>query len=358
MAHPRIWWHSVPHTQGEVRAVKKVVFGALGALWGLLMLGFAGWAALAMWFRLPLVDPLRIGLGGLVILLALVAAIGWFTSRWRLTLGCYAVAMAAVLGWWVTLQPAAQADWSPSVARQVTGAIDGDTLRLKDVRAFRWRGENDAEEVWENRTYDLTQLESVDFLMSHWGSPAIGHFMLSFGFADGRHLMWSVEVRRKVGGQFSAVADFFRSNTLVIVAGDERDIAGLRSNIWGNDVYLYRLRARPENIRNMLEAYVQDANALAAEPRFYNSLTSNCFTVVFKLMPAVDVDTPLDWRVLANGYLPEYAHDLGAVDTRLPMAELRALGRINDRALADGLSDDFSAAIRAGVPVPPPLPAN
>lgn len=338
--------------------MRAVVRAVSGGLFGLILLSAAGWASLAMWYRLPFADTVRMGLGALIIVLALVAAIGWFTSRRRVTLGVYAVALLGVLGWWFTLTPASSANWSPSVARQVTGTIDGDTLQLRDVRAFRWQGTNEAEEVWEDRTYDLSQLESVDFLMSHWGSPAIGHFMLSFGFADGRHLMWSVEVRRKVGGQFSAVADFFRSNTLVIVAGDERDIAGLRSNIWGNDVYLYRLRAQPDNIRNLLTAYVDDANALAARPRFYNSLTSNCFTVVFKLMRAVDVNTPLDWRVLANGYLPEYAYDLGAVDTTYPMEQLRRLGRINDRALADGLSDDFSAAIRAGVPVPPALPAN
>ncbi len=338
--------------------VKKVVFGALGAVFGLILLAFAGWAGLAIWYRLPAPDTVRIAFGAVIVLLALVAALGWFTAKRRATLGVYAVAMAGVLGWWFTLQPESSANWSPSVARQVTGTIDGDILHLRNVRAFRWRGDTDAEEMWEDRTYDLNQLEGVDFLMSHWGNPAIGHFMLSFGFADGRYLMWSVEVRRKVGGQFSAVADFFRSNTLVIVAGDERDIAGLRSNIWENDVYLYRLRAQPENIRNLLKAYVEDANALATEPRFYNSLTSNCFTVVLKLMRAVNVNTPLDWRVLANGYLLDYAYALGAVDTSVPLEELRARGRINERALADGLSRDFSAAIRVGVPMPPPLPAN
>ncbi len=338
--------------------MKRAIFGLLWALLGLLMLVLAGWAALAMWFRLPLPDTMRLVLGGIVVFLALVAAVGVFTSKRRLTLGIYTVAMIGVLGWWFSLQPPSVADWSPSVARQVTGTIQGDTLTLQNVRAFEWSGDNQANEVWEDRTYDLAQLESVDFLMSHWGSPAIGHFMLSFGFEDGRHLMWSVEVRRKVGGQFSAVADFFRSNTLVIVAGEERDIAGLRSNIWENDVYLYRLRAQPQNIRNLLEAYVEDSNALAARPRFYNSLTSNCFTVVLKLMRAVDVKTPLDWRVLANGYLPEYAYDLGAVDTSIPMEELRALGRINERAKADGLSENFSAAIRVGVPVPPPAQTN
>jgi len=71
------------------------------------------------------------------------------------------------------------------------------------------------------------------------------------------------------------------------------------------------------------------------------------------MMAAVGDRLPFDWRLVANGYLPDYAYDHGALADRLPLAELRAAGRLTDRARA-AAPGDFSAAIRAGVPVPLP----
>jgi hypothetical protein len=61
---------------------------------------------------------------------------------------------------------------------------------------------------------------------------------------------------------------------------------------------------------------------------------------------------PLSWKLLANGHLPELLYERGSFDDSLPFAELKAASRINERALAAGNRDDFSAAIRAGLPLP------
>jgi hypothetical protein len=161
-----------------------------------------------------------------------------------------------------------------------------------------------------------------------------------------------VEVRRSVGGEFSPVADLFKSNPLVIIAADERDVVGVRTNVRGEDVQLFRLKASPEQARALLLQYVVDANQLATKPEFYNSITTNCTTTVAKMMRAVGDKVPFDWRLIANGYLPDYAYDRGALDTRLPMSTLRTMAHIDDRARAAGLSPDFSEAIRVGVPDP------
>jgi hypothetical protein len=190
--------------------------------------------------------------------------------------------------------------------------------------------------------------------MSYWSGMTIAHVMLSFGFEGGEQLAWSIEVRRQAGGAFSPLADLFKSNPLVIIAADERDVVGVRSNIRGEDVQIYRLRASPQAARVLLLEYVVDANALAKTPEFYNSITTNCTTTVVKMMRAVGGVVPLDWRLIVNGYLPDYAYDRGAVDTSIPLSELRELAHIDKRAEKDGLSEAFSKAIRAGVPSPIP----
>ena len=72
-------------------------------------------------------------------------------------------------------------------------------------------------------------------------------------------------------------------------------------------------------------------------PEFYNSITTNCTTTNYKMMRAVGEVVPYDWRLIVNGYLPEYAYDRGALDTSLPLADLLERAHIDERAKAAGL---------------------
>ncbi|KZE29250.1 DUF4105 domain-containing protein [Chelatococcus daeguensis] len=303
------------------------------------------WAALALWYRLSLPEEARLLAAGAFGLLGLATIVALVRRR-AAAASLFALAVAGVFVWWTSIVPPADADWSPDVARQVTGTVDGSVLSLTGVRNFDWRGEDDFTPAWETRRYDLDQLRTLDMFMSYWAGPSMAHMILSFGFADGRYLAWSVEVRRRRGGGFSPIADLFKSNTLVLVAAEERDVIGVRTNIRGEDVQRYRLDIPQEMIRALLLQYVADANALATRPTFYNSLTSNCTTTVVRMARALGDVLPADWRLIVNGYLPEYAYDMGALDSSRPMAELRAEARISPRALAAGLTSSFSQDIR------------
>ncbi len=122
-------------------------------------------------------------------------------------------------------------------------------------------------------------------------------------------------MRREKNGQYSPVADAFKTHTVVYLATTERDLVRLRSNVRGEDVRLYRLRASPEAARALLLQYVAEANELKEKPAFYNSITTNCTTAVAKLIWAAGGTLPLDWRLIVNGYLPGYLYDRRAVVT-------------------------------------------
>ncbi|MBB3543215.1 MULTISPECIES: hypothetical protein [unclassified Rhizobium] len=72
------------------------------------------------------------------------------------------------------------------------------------------------------------------------------------------------------------------------------------------------------------------------------------------MMRLVGDKVPFDWRLIVNGYLPDFAYDRGPVDTSVSPAELRTVAHIGERARADGLSPNFSKSIRGGVPSPAP----
>ena len=318
----------------------------------LIVMTATAWAFGALWYRLPVPQPARISAACLFGILGLATVVSLFTRLRVWGLVVFLLSFGLLATWWSTIKPLELADWAPEVARQVTGTRNGDVLTLTNVRDFKWRSKTDFTERWDTRTYDLKTIKTADLFMSYWGSPNIAHVIMSFGFENGEYIAWSIEVRRRIGGAFSPVADLFNSNPLVIIAADERDVVGVRSNFRGEDVQIYRLRASPQAARTLLLEYVEDANALSTTPEFYNSITTNCTTTIVKMMRAVGDVVPFDWRLIVNGYLPEYAYDRGALDTSLPLADLRERAHIDRRAKAAGLTADFSHLIRVGVPSP------
>jgi hypothetical protein len=321
------------------------------ALLWLLALGLATWGAAALWFAGPGGPGLRGALAAGLVLgaLAIVTAL---RPNVRAALAVAALA-AVVFAWWSSLAPSNSRDWQPDVARAPTAVIDGDHVTVKDVRNFRYRSETDYDERWEERRYDLSKLTGMDVFFSHWASPLIAHTIMSWSFSDGQHLAVSIETRKEVGEQYSAFAGFFRQYELIYIAANESDVVKLRTNIRGEEVYVYRLRAPKERARALLVEYLGAMNELAREPGWYNALTTNCTTAIRQRVMHAGGNMPLSWKLLANGYLPELLYERGSLDTSLPFPELKALSHINERARAAGDADDFSAAIRAGLPMPP-----
>jgi hypothetical protein len=108
--------------------------------------------------------------------------------------------------------------------------------------------------------------------------------------------------RKESDESYSSIAGFFKQYELAIVAADERDVVRVRSNVRDEDVRIYRLRMTPESARRLLREYLEEANELERTPRFYNTLTSNCRTLVFEMVRVIHPGLPLDVRVILAGY--------------------------------------------------------
>ena len=162
----------------------------------LAILGAGSWTTLALWFRLAPEGAPRLLLAGGMLVLTGLALAGLGLRQWWLALPG-GVAVAVVLGLWLSLVPSNDRDWSPDVARTAFGQVEGDILEVHNVRDFTWRSEEDVDAVWHTRRYDLSRLTGADLVMSYWSGEAIAHTIISFGFEDGRHLAFSIEIRRQ-----------------------------------------------------------------------------------------------------------------------------------------------------------------
>jgi Domain of unknown function (DUF4105) len=308
------------------------------------------WGAFALWYQAPGGQARKIlsVLSWAGFSLALMIAL-WH-GRTAGGLLAFAVAFSGLLIWWQRIAPSNDRIWADDVAQMTTGTVDGNRVTLRNVRNFDWRSNTDYTQRWETRRYDLDRLESVDMIMSYWTGPAIAHMLISFGFDDGDHVVFSVEVRRERIETFSEIGGFFKEFELSVIAADERDVIRVRTNVRGEDTYLYRLRMPESALRSLFLEYIDEANTLARVPRFYNTITVNCTTLVYHMMQRIVGYLPLSYRLLFSGYLPEYVHRVGGLDQSYSLEELRARGRISERAKQADCSDTFSADIRHGIP--------
>ncbi|HEY1059523.1 MAG TPA: DUF4105 domain-containing protein [Limnobacter sp.] len=254
--------------------------------------------------------------------------------------------------WWITQKPSHQRDWADDVSQLLQWEQQGSVVTLTNVRHFDWRSEADYTPRWETRQYNLDSLESADLVLSYWMGPHIAHTLVSFGFDDGRHLVFSLEIRKERGEAFSAVAGFFRQYESVLIASEEDDILRTRTNTRGEDVYLYRLAIPREQLRTLFMAYLDKARDIEQHPQFYNTLTSNCTTIVIDIARRIAPGLPMDYRLLASGHFAEYAYDQGGLVAGYDFDTLHRLGRITDRAQSVSPNDNFSVLIREGVPTP------
>ena len=249
-------------------------------------------------------------------------------------------------------------DWQPDVSVTPHATVNGDLVTIRGVRNFDYRSESDFTPRWEDRTYDLRKLDSADIIAVYWAGKAVAHIMVSFGFQDQDYLAVSIETRKEKGESYSTLAGFFRQYELYYVVADERDVIRARTTYRQpqEDVYIYRTRVRPRNIRRIFLDYIETINDMHARPRFYNTLTTNCTTSILMHTRIHPESPPMSWKVLLSGYVPDYLYQLGRIDTTKPFAQLEKLSRVNERAHAADKDASFSQRLRQGLPKPAPLP--
>ncbi len=260
------------------------------------------------------------------------------------------VTFAAVLAWWLLKPPSNSRNWQPDVALLPWADVQGNRVTIHNIRNCDYQSETDYTVRHYDRTFDLAGLKSIDLSQVYWGSRYIAHTMLSFGFEGGAFVCFSVETRKEIGEGYSTIKGFFREYELIYVVADERDLIRLRTNFRDEQVYLYRINASTEFVRNVFLAYLQKVNSLKDRPEWYNALTGNCTTGIRAHTAPYDPDSSLDWRIIVNGYLDKMLYDRKAVDTSLPFTKLKKKSLINEQAKKADRSPDFSQLIRVGLP--------
>ncbi len=238
--------------------------------------------------------------------------------------------------------------WRPNMMVLPYSEIFSDRVVLHNVRDCTYRGEDDYDvrhfdqEVW------LNDLQTLDFIVVPFkNAPSLAHTMLSFGLANGQRVVFSVEARLQKGESYKLVEGASRGFELMWVVGTERDLIGLRTEVRKDDVYLYRTRAQPQQVRDVFLAAVARVNQIARQPEFYDTLRNNCTTNIVDMVNKLRPGTiPEDIRVLLPGHSDKLLYDHGLLAASGPFAAVKQASRINMAAHLHYGSAEFSRAIR------------
>ncbi|MCH7335573.1 DUF4105 domain-containing protein [Acinetobacter sp. NIPH 2699] len=347
------------HNIGSREFFIALGIGLLHSTFTLFVILSSAWLCLALWIQ----QPLGSIFSRLIIILWVFFAlslIGFYISGHifsrRTDIILYCCAFACSLFWYFSLDARQDREWDPEVAEQLSYEKHGDIVTLHHVRNFNWHTDGSYDVHWEDRTVDLSKITGINVIASYWMGPQIAHTLVSFDFSDQKPLVFSIEIRKEKGESFSAIGGFFRKYELSLIASDEKDIVYTRSNIRQEQVYLFPIKMPADERKALFIEYLNKADELRTEAKWYNTLTSNCTTLIFDMAQAINSQRlPKDYRLLASGYLPNYLHDLKALNQNYSMKEWYHLAHINPRTTQyeqqpNQSSEYFSTIIRAGLP--------
>ena len=310
------------------------------------------WAALAIYYGDSYSGSLQLTLSIAMVLIGLtIILLFWLSPAWRnRLLLIHSVVFMGVLFWWFNIQPSNDRHWQVDVSKLAHASIENNRVTVHNIRNFHYRDELDYSPDYYDKTFDLDKLEGVDLFAVYWMGPEIAHIIISFDFGEHDHLAISIEARKEMNEGYSTLKGFFRQYELVYIVADERDVIGLRTNFRNNppeQVYRYRIDAPKENIRPFFLEYVEKINVLYKKPAFYNTLLSNCTTLIWLHSRVNQEHLPFSWKILLSGYVPEYLYESGRFNQKLSFAELKEQGYVNPRITTDDIPPLFSSMIRS-----------
>lgn len=329
-------------TQIVKRALRFFLTAAARAIFLIALL----WSAFAIRYSDAADSPARTALA--ILWFVLIASLLLVPRTRRRAVFYFLIGLLLIGRHWAGMQATNGGPYPPETKTLAVPIIGERSVRVENVRDFRYRTTSDFDVRTVAREYEFAKVRTVDFGFSYWdGLKAVAHTFLSFGFENGEYLTVSVEVRKKLGEDYEMLPGFFNRYALIYVWGTEEDIIGLRTNYRREDVYLYRSVLSPAEAGRLLMDMMTRTRNLSVAPEFYNTLYRNCTTTLLDHINGV-LGPKVPWytRRLSNGLADERAYELGLIRAAGPFSEVKKAARIGDRARAGGVSPGFSARIR------------
>jgi len=194
---------------------------------------------------------------------------------WLMAAGC------ALLLFLTTAQmrrPALERDWSPHLSRTVDITRHGRAYRVEPVRAWTYSAARITGREWQGPvTLYPGALERAWLVLEpHPRIAFMAHTLVLFEFEDGALIGLTIEARRERDESYNPLLGALNAYELAYVWATPRDLLTRRAVHLGHQVEIYRLELTDGEGEAYLSQLLARTEALETQPRFYNTLFSNC----------------------------------------------------------------------------------
>jgi len=261
----------------------------------------------------------------------------------------------------VTRVPRNDRAWSEEFARTASAVVQPHgVVVLNNVRDFTYGEGKIRSRAWLAQVpLRPADVRRIWYVQEPFGSSkAVAHVFISFEFRDGSAYSVSAEARMQHGEHFSIPRGMLNQYELTYSWGTERDFLTRRILYLKHPVYMYPMKVTPKQAGAVFLAMVAKTNELAAEPRFYNTLTDNCASslarTVDKFAPGA---VPFDIAWVLPGYSDDFLARTGYLAVPGPFEQTRgkyqlAAARGGLAAHANDPPEMLSSFVRTILPKP------
>lgn len=227
-------------------------------------------------------------------------------------------------------------------------SLDGDTVTITNIRDFTYSPTDITDLGYTTRTFNINNVTKAYFIIEPFSAwDAVGHTFLSFDIEGQDPIAFSVEARREEDESYSALAGLFKKYELWYVWGNETDLIVRRGLYLDHPLYMYELELEQSRVQKLITGLIQKTVDLQDNPKFYNTLLSNCTNELAKIANSVTPDSiPFHYSLFLTGYSDEYLYQLGLIENTTLFKELESQHYITNIVKEIYSEEDFSTTLR------------
>ncbi len=210
-------------------------------------------------------------------------------------------AIAILAGSVMLAEPRLDRTWVDNLAVMPKIELSQGSFALDHVADWSYSPEGPAQKDVVTFANTFDDLRNVWFVVEPQpGGEYAAHTLILFEFGGDRIVGLTVEARLEQGETYDAVQGALNKFELSYIWATARELLTRRVTFLDKDVYVYPLRLDETQKRNFLRSLLEGTIDVSTQPRFYNTLFSNCTNELAKV-------AGLGWHYswVLTGYSPQ-----------------------------------------------------
>lgn len=248
------------------------------------------------------------------------------------------------------LKPSHHRNWVTGFQKLAHIEVGKDEIKIENIRDFNLEtkqfsyGETTVNPNHIVRTWFMYEPFVIQPITNFKG---IAHTYFVFDFSDHAPIAVSVEARREKDENYSAYKGLINKYELLYIWGTERDETVRRVVDEKNDLYMFPLKLSSTNQKKLFMQLVKSSQDLENQPRFYNSLLSNCTNELAKVANTIQKDAiPFDKALFFPGYSDSLLYKLGYFPNDVSLEQLKKNVYVSDFIKKHYKDSDFTQTLR------------